>query len=107
MRIGLTRLNILAFGSSISRAVGAALLTISMVAGANAAEPREETGFGSNLGSLSELRKVLWHLPLELGEIARDRRHIEMSEDRFLWLAVEQEPEGRLEIALRGMLTGR
>ena len=57
--------------------------------------------------SLSELRKVLGHLPLELGEIARDRRHIETSEDRFLWLAVEQEPEGRLEIALRGMLAGR
>jgi hypothetical protein len=33
MRMGLTRLNILAFESSVSRAVGAALLTISMVAG--------------------------------------------------------------------------
>src|SRR5258708_33028286 len=56
---------------------------------------------------LSELRKVTWHLPLELGEVARDRRHVEASEDRFLWLAVEQEPEGRFETALRRMLACR
>src|SRR6516225_7504797 len=56
---------------------------------------------------LSELREVTRHLPLELGEVARDRRHVEASEDRFLWLAVEQEPEGRLETALRGMLARR
>src|SRR5215831_178496 len=54
-----------------------------------------------------QVRKVTWHLPLELGEIARDGCHVEASEDRFLWLTVEQEPKGRLEIALWGMLAGR
>src|SRR6516225_7037553 len=52
---------------------------------------------------LSELRKVTWHLPLELWEVARDRRHVEAPEDRFLGLAVEQEPEGRLETAFGRM----
>src|SRR3954465_553863 len=52
MRIGPTRPNILASGSSVGRALGIALLTISALAGANAAEPREETGFGSNPGNL-------------------------------------------------------
>src|SRR6516165_11378333 len=52
---------------------------------------------------LSELRKVTWHLPLELGEVARDRRHVETPEDRFLGLAVEQETEGRLEAAFGRM----
>src|SRR5262249_11650952 len=33
--------------------------------------------------------KVRWQLPLELGEIVRDRRHVEVSEDRFLWLEAE------------------
>src|SRR6266849_9369147 len=56
---------------------------------------------------LSELRKVTWHLPLELGEVARDRRHVEAPEDRFLWLPVEQELEGRLETAFRRMLPRR
>src|SRR5262252_4227112 len=56
---------------------------------------------------LSELRKVTWHLPLELGEVARDRRHVEAPEDRFLGLAVEQEPEGRLNTAFRRMLPRR
>src|SRR5262249_19091187 len=55
----------------------------------------------------SELRKVTRHLPFELGEITRDRRHVEASEDGFLWLAVEQEPEGCLEAALRCMLASR
>src|SRR5262249_4550104 len=56
---------------------------------------------------LSELRKVTWHLPLELGEVARDRRHVEAPEDRLLGLAVEQEPEGRLETAFWRMLPRR
>src|SRR6516165_8236039 len=56
---------------------------------------------------LSELRKVTWHHPLELGEVARNRRDVESSEDGFLWLAVEQEPEGRLETALRRVLARR
>ena len=52
---------------------------------------------------LSELRKVTWYLPLELGEVARDRRQVEAPEDRFLGLAVKQEPEGRLETAFGRM----
>src|SRR5215467_11407097 len=55
----------------------------------------------------SELRKVTWHLPFELGEVARDRGHVEASEDRFLGLAVEQEPEGRLDTAFWRMLACR
>jgi Sigma-70, non-essential region len=55
----------------------------------------------------SGLRKVTWHLPLELGEITRDRRHVEASEDRFLWLSVEQELEGGLETMLWRMLDRR
>src|SRR5215831_3806191 len=55
----------------------------------------------------SGLRKVTWHLPLELGEITRDRRHVEASEDRFLWLSVEQELEGGLETMLWRMLARR
>src|SRR4029450_883684 len=51
--------------------------------------------------------KVTWTLPFKLGKIARDRRYVEASEDRFLGLAVEQEPERRLETALRGMLARR
>src|SRR6266436_6254475 len=57
--------------------------------------------------SLSELRKVTWHLPLELGEVARDRGHVEAPEDRFLGLAVEQEPERRLDTAFWRMLPRR
>src|SRR6516165_5923993 len=56
---------------------------------------------------LSELRKVMWHFSLELGEVARDRRHVEASENRFLRLTVEQEPEGRFETALRRVLARR
>src|SRR3954462_9344728 len=52
MRMGPTRLNILASGSRVRHAVAVALLTISALASANAAEPREETGFGSNPGNL-------------------------------------------------------
>jgi len=39
--------NILTSGSSVRGVLAAALLTISALAGANAAEPRAETGFGS------------------------------------------------------------
>ena len=52
MRMGPTRPNVLASESSVRRALSVALLTISALAGANAAEPREETGFGSNPGNL-------------------------------------------------------
>jgi poly(3-hydroxybutyrate) depolymerase len=44
--------NILTSGSSVRGVLAAALLTISALAGANAAEPRAETGFGSNPGNL-------------------------------------------------------
>ena len=54
-----------------------------------------------------ELQKVTWHLPLKLGEVVWDRRHVEACEDRFLRLAVEQKPEGRLEAVLRRMLARR
>ena len=46
-------------------------------------------------------------LPLEFGEVTRDHRHVEASENRLLWLAVEQETEGRLKTALGRMLAGR
>jgi poly(hydroxyalkanoate) depolymerase family esterase len=39
-------------GNSACRTLCAALLTITMIVGANAAEPVEETGFGSNPGNL-------------------------------------------------------
>ena len=39
-------------------------------------------------------------LPLEFGEVTRDHRHVEASENQLLWLAVEQETEGRLKTAL-------
>src|SRR5262249_53109318 len=52
----------------------------------------------------SALRQVTRHLALELAEVARDLRHIEASENRFLRLTVEQEPEGCLEAALRRVL---
>jgi poly(hydroxyalkanoate) depolymerase family esterase len=44
--------NILTSGSSVRGVVAAVLLTISALAGADAAEPHEETGFGSNPGNL-------------------------------------------------------
>src|SRR5438128_2270569 len=56
---------------------------------------------------LSEPRKVTWHLPLELGEVARDRGHVEAPEDRFHGLAVEQEPERHLDTAFWRMLPRR
>ena len=46
-------------------------------------------------------------LPLEFGEVTRDHRHVEASENRLLWLAVEQETEGRLQTALGRMPAGR
>jgi poly(hydroxyalkanoate) depolymerase family esterase len=46
------RMVILAFGRGACRTMSAALLTISMVIGAAAAEAREESGFGSNPGNL-------------------------------------------------------
>jgi hypothetical protein len=49
-------------------------------------------------------REVLRELPLEFGEVARDHRHVEASENGFLRLAVEQESEGCFETALRRML---
>jgi hypothetical protein len=44
--------NILTSRSSVRGVLAAAVLTISALAGANAAEPRAETGFGSNPGNL-------------------------------------------------------
>jgi poly(3-hydroxybutyrate) depolymerase len=58
MRMGPTGPTILAPGGSVGRALGAALLMISALAGANAAEPHEETGFGSNPGNLRMFRYV-------------------------------------------------
>src|SRR5215510_12514830 len=52
------------------------------------------------------VRKVTWRLPLELGEVARDHRHIAASENRLLWLASEQETEGCLKTALGRMFAG-
>jgi poly(hydroxyalkanoate) depolymerase family esterase len=61
--MGLTRPNILVFGS---RTLVAALLTISIIAGCIAAEPREEpreeTGFGSNPGNLRMFSYAPAHL---------------------------------------------
>ena len=45
-------------------------------------------------------------LTLEFGEVARDHRGVEASENRLLRLAIEQEAEGRLETAFRRMLAG-
>jgi poly(hydroxyalkanoate) depolymerase family esterase len=45
-------------GNSACRTLCAALLTITMIAGANAAEPVEETGFGSNPGNLRRFSYV-------------------------------------------------
>jgi poly(3-hydroxybutyrate) depolymerase len=49
MRMGLTWSRL---GGNVRRALGAALLIVSALAGAIAAEPHEETGFGSNPGNL-------------------------------------------------------
>ena len=40
-------------------------------------------------------------LVLELRKVAGNRGNVEASEDRFLGLTLEQEPECRLEAALR------
>ena len=56
------RMAILAFGRSACRTLCAALLTISIIAGANAAEPREEGGFGSNPGNL----RMFSYVPTDL-----------------------------------------
>jgi poly(hydroxyalkanoate) depolymerase family esterase len=53
----------LAFGRSACRTVFAALLTIGMVVGADATEPREESGFGSNPGNLRMFSYVPGNLP--------------------------------------------
>jgi poly(hydroxyalkanoate) depolymerase family esterase len=57
------RMVILAFGGSACRTLCAALLTISMVVGGEAAEPREEGGFGSNPGNLRMFSYVPANLP--------------------------------------------
>jgi poly(hydroxyalkanoate) depolymerase family esterase len=59
MRIGLTRPNILGF---LSRSLGAALLTIGIIGGGIAAEPHQETRFGSNPGDLRMFSYVPAHL---------------------------------------------
>src|SRR5262249_55950567 len=69
--------------------------------------PALTTGFLCNFTLRAlHVRKVTWHLPLELGEVARDHRYIEASENRLLWLAIEQETEGRLKTALGRMFAG-
>jgi poly(hydroxyalkanoate) depolymerase family esterase len=57
------RMMMLAFGRSACRTMGAALLTISIVVGADAAEPREESGFGSNPGNLRMFSYIPANLP--------------------------------------------
>src|SRR5262245_39084903 len=56
---------------------------------------------------LSELRQVVRHLSLELWEVPRNLRHVEASENRFLRLTIEQEPEGCFEAALRRVFARR
>src|SRR5262247_4321163 len=46
-------------------------------------------------------------LSLELGEVAGNLRHVEASENRFLRLTIEQEPEGCFETALRRVFARR
>jgi poly(hydroxyalkanoate) depolymerase family esterase len=57
------RPNILAIRRNAHRALAAALLTIGALAGADAAEPREEIGFGSNPGNLRMFSYVPAGLP--------------------------------------------
>src|SRR5262245_14238196 len=54
----------------------------------------------------SGLREIMRQLLLEFWEVARDHHHIETSENRLLWLAIEQETEGRLKTALGRMFAG-
>src|SRR5215510_2613369 len=53
------------------------------------------------------LREIARQLALEFREIARDHRHVELSQDRLLWLAIEQETEGGLDALLVGMPAAR
>jgi hypothetical protein len=48
----------------------------------------------------SEPREVTRQFAIEFGEIARDHRYVETTENRLLRLAVEQETERRLETTL-------
>jgi len=57
------RMLIVAFGRSACRTLCTGLLTISIVFGADAAEPREERGFGSNPGNLRMFSYVPANLP--------------------------------------------
>jgi hypothetical protein len=52
LRMALTRPNVLALWSNVCGALAAAVLTIGTFAGVLAAEPSEESGFGSNPGNL-------------------------------------------------------
>ena len=52
-------------------------------------------------------REIMRQFTLEFGEVARDLRHVEASENQLLWLAVEQESEGRLKAALWRMVPAR
>src|SRR5262245_29490512 len=52
-------------------------------------------------------REIMRQFTLEFGEVARDHRHVEASEYRLLWLAVEQESEGCLKAAFRRMVPAR
>src|SRR5262245_61709659 len=52
-------------------------------------------------------REIMRQFTLEFGEVAQDHRHVEASEYRLLWLAVEQESEGCLKAALRRMVPAR
>ena len=53
---------------------------------------------------LLEPREVARYFPIEFGEIARDHRQVEASENRLLRLAVEQEAERRLDKTLGRVL---
>lgn len=55
-----------------------------------------ERAFAARSGS----GQVARQFSLELGEVARDHRHVEACQDRLLRLAVQQEQECRLETAL-------
>src|SRR5215813_12979067 len=50
--------------------------------------------------------EIMRQLLLEFWEVARDHRHVEASENRLLWLAIEQKTEGRLKTALGRMFAG-
>src|SRR6516165_3076287 len=50
--------------------------------------------------------EIMRQLLLEFWEVTRDHRHVEASENRLLWLAIEQKTEGRLKTALERMFAG-